>query len=113
MIKDIEKVKNIEYNLNILKVNNFLISESGNIYGHVKEFNKLKKDIKYEAHRVISKKALELCSKGKIFGSAIDVNGNIYLFEIFSDTAYRIVNVEIFKEIVEEVLNEKYIKKNS
>lgn len=112
MLKDIEKVKNIEYNLNILKVNNFLISESGNIYGHVKEFNKLKKDIKYEAHRVISKIVLELYSKGKIYGSAIDINGNTYDFEIFNDITYRIIRIEKFNNDIEEVLNEKYTKEN-
>lgn len=113
MIKDIEKLKNIEYNLNILEVNNFAISEPGNPYGHVREFKRLKNDIKYEAHRVISKRALELFSIGKIYGSTIDINGNIYLFEIFSDTTYRIVNIEKNKENIEEVANEKYIKKNS
>ena len=113
MQKDIEKRKVKEYNLSIQYVNNYMVCERDYTYGHVKEFIRLRKNIKKEAHRVISNKVLLLNSYKKSFGSEIDINGNTYDFEIFSDGDYRVVNVEKYKDEIEEVSNEKYTKTNS
>ena len=113
MLKSIAKRIEHNYNKIIQLVNNFTISESDYIYGHVKEFIRLSKKLKKEAHRVISRKALLLCSKNKIYGSELDINGNRYDFEVFSDGNYRVIEVNKYKDISEEVSNEKYFKKNS
>ena len=90
-----------------------MISESANPYGHVKKFNRLSKDIRMAAHRVISKVALELYGESKIYGSAIDVNGNLYDFEIFSDMTYRVIDVKKYKDNIKEVAHETNPNTNS
>ena len=112
MLKIIEKIFNRDYNINTHNVNNGEICEPGNPYGHVLEFNKLSNEIKKDAHRVISNKALRLYSMNKIFGSATDINGNRYDFDIFQDAMYRITGVEKCKNNIEEVLDEKYFEKD-
>lgn len=62
---------------------------------------------------MISTKALKLYSNNKIYGSAIDINGNRYDFDIFEDGSYRIIEVQKYKEISEEVANETNFNKNS
>jgi len=42
-----------------------------------------------------------------------DINGNTYIFDIFNEGNYRVSEAIIFKEYIEEVINERYIKKNS
>ena len=111
MLKDIEKVKNIEYNLNILKVNNFAIAEPGNIYGHSSSFMKLKSEIRSDAHRVISPLALRLVGIEDTY-SVTDINGNTYKFDIFEDGNYRVFDIEKFKDIIKEDLNERTYKEN-
>ena len=113
MQKDIENKQLYNYNKSIQYVNDFCVSEKDYTYGHIKEFIRLRKEIKKEAHRVISSKVLLLNSYGKIFGSEIDINGNTYDFEIFEDSDYRIVNVEKYKDINKEVMHERNINKNS
>ncbi len=107
MLKSIEKENNNKYNYVIQNVNNFEICEPGNPYGHVRKFMRLKKEKKYEAHRVISPVALKLSGIEEVY-SARDINGNRYDFEIFSDSTYRVIDVAIYKEIIEEVLDERY-----
>ena len=97
------------YNEIILNVNEYMICEPDNIYGHCVEFDKLPFDIKKDAHRVISSKALKLYSNSKLYGSVIDVNANTYIFEIFYDATYRIINVEKYNQNIEEVINETNI----
>ena len=101
-----------DYNNIILNVNNFIISDKDNPYGHIKEFNKLNKNVRMDAHRVISFVAIKMANIENLY-SVTDINGNTYDIEIFGDTTYRVVNIEIFNNNVEEVLNEKYIKTNS
>ena len=112
MLKDIVKKVITDYNKVIQLVNNFSISESSNIYGHTKEFMKLKKVTRYEAHRVISPIALRLAGIEDAY-SVTDINGNTYKFDIFEDGNYRVFELEIFSNIIEEVADEKYFKKNS
>lgn len=73
---------------------------------------RLNKQAKYDAHRVISNVAIKLAYENKIYGSATDINGNTYIFEIFGDLTYRIINIEVFNKNVEEVINEKYSERN-
>lgn len=113
MLKCIENLEMINYNIVILDVNNFEVSESDNPYGHVREFNRLDKDTKKNAYRVISMIALELYGKGKIYGSAIDVSANTYDFEIFSDATYRVIEVKKYNENVREAMYGRNIEKDS
>lgn len=111
IINYIFKTKDLSYNY--FKDNSYQIYESGNPYGHVKEFIRLNKKIRYDAHRVISKKALILNLYNIEIGSATDINGNIYYFDVFEDGYYRIFRINNYKENIMEVANEKYIKTNS
>ena len=107
-----------EYNFNdIILLKNNIISEPSvkytiNKYGHVREFDKLLKNQKQEAYRVISPLAIKFAGIEESY-SAIDINGNTYDFEIFQDGNYRIIRIELFKENNKEVLDERYSKKNS
>ena len=113
MIKTIaERIIN-NYNKVIQYVNFYNIKEDDNFYGHVKEFIKLPRSVKADAHRVISTKALILYSNSIFQGSTVDINGNIYDFEIFSDGNYRISEVKKHKKISKEVANEKYFETDS
>lgn len=111
MLKDIVKKVITDYNEIIQLVNNFFISESSNIYGHTKEFMKLKKVTRYEAHRVISPIALRLVGIEDAY-SVTDINGNTYKFDIFEDGNYRVFELEKFKDIIKEDLNERTYKEN-
>ena len=105
----LEKTKVTYYNECILDVNNYVIAEPGNPYGHIEEFIELRDDVKKAAHRVISSKALLLNSYGIDFGTAIDINGNKYYFDVFQDGCYRVSSVIKMKDsIAEEVAYEKY-----
>lgn len=106
MLKDIVKKIITDYNEIIQLVNNFSISESSNIYGHTKEFMKLKKVTRYEAHRVISPIALRLAGIEDAY-SVTDINGNTYKFDIFEDGNYRVIEVERFSNIIKEDLDER------
>lgn len=112
MLKSIEKINIKDYNDVILNVNNSCVSESGNPYDHVKDFSKLEKHIKIEAHRVISPLAVRLVGIEDVY-SVTDINGNTYKFDIFEDGNYRISEVRKFKNIFKEDLDEKYSKKNN
>ena len=112
-LKSIFKNKLKDYNDIKSKVNLYEISELNNPYGHSKEFTRLNKKIRYDAHRVISKKALILNSYNIAIGAATDINGNIYYFDVFEDGYYRIFRIDNYKEANKEVINEKYIKTNS
>ena len=112
MLNTIEKDTIKNYNNIIQIVNNFLIAESSNIYGHCKEFIRLPKNIKHDAHRVISQLAVLLYSKEDIY-SVNDINGITYKFDIFEDGNYRVIEVRKFKDKVKEDINEKYSKKNN
>jgi len=98
MKKGIPKKEDESYTYNKL-VNLYLISEKDNPYGHVKEFMNLSKNKRYEAHRVISSKALDLYSKNICLGAIVDINGNIYYFEIFEGANYRVINVDKYIDI--------------
>ena len=111
MLKYIVKRIIKDYNNIILDVNKDIIQESSNPYGHVKEFNKLKKSIKYEAHRVISPLAVRLADIEDTY-SVTDINGNTYIFDIFEDGYYRISEVRKLKDESKEVVDEKYFKAN-
>ena len=113
MLKSIEKESNNIYNYVIQNVNNFGICEPGNPYGHVREFMRLKKEMKYEAHRVISPIATILAIKEKDYGVVTDINGNTYYFDVFEDGYYRVAKVAKYNHLTKEVTNEKYIKTNS
>ena len=104
MKNTLEKIKNKEYNLDI--VNIYGICENNNPYGHIEEFMKLSTKEKCEAHRVISSQAILSYSEGLIYDVVIDVNGNLYYFEIFSDSSYRVTDVKKSKESIKEVANE-------
>lgn len=112
MLKYIVKRIIKDYNNIILDVNKNIIQESSNPYGHVKEFNKLKKSIKYEAHRVISPLAVRLADIEDTY-SVTDINGNTYIFDIFEDGYYRVSEVIKFKNYIKEVAYERYFRKNS
>ena len=113
MQKNIEKSKVKEYNLSIQLVNNYMVCERDYTYGHIKEFIRLRKGVKKEAHRVISTKALLLFSYNINLGAVYDISGNLYYFEVFSDGNYRVCEVQKYKDISREVIYEEYIKKNS
>ena len=113
MLKDIAKRKVKDYNEVIQYVNNFYISEKDYLYGHNKKFIRLRKEIKKEAHRVISFEALQAYSDKMEVSSAIDINGNIYYFDVFSDGYYRVSDMEKYKDLNMEVIDEEYIKRNS
>lgn len=112
MLKVLEKINIKNYNKSILSANNLYIFEKDNPYGHIREFNKLSKDIKIEAHRVISPLAVRLVGIEDIY-SVTDINGNTYKFDIFEDGNYRISEVRKFKNIFKEDIDEKYSKKNN
>lgn len=111
MQKVLEKTPSIEYNLDRNNVNIYEIRERdySNPYGHIKEFMKLDYKTRFNAHRVVSNKVVLAYSDGLIYDVAIDVNGNLYYFEIFSDSSYRITNIEKSKENIKEVANETNI----
>lgn len=113
MQKDIENKQLYNYNKSIQYVNDFCVSEKDYTYGHIKEFIRLRKEIKKEAHRVISSKALLLCSYNINFGTVYDINGNVYYFEVFSDGNYRISGLKKYKNVFKEVIYEEYFKENS
>lgn len=113
MLKSIEKEIKSLYNYVIQNVNNYEICEPGNPYGHIKEFMKLKKDKKYEAHRVMSLVATILAAKEKDYGVVTDINGNTYYFDVFEDGYYRVAKIAKYNHLTKEVTNEKYIKTNS
>lgn len=109
--KLVQKIIN-DYNKDIQYVNLYDGAESDNLYGHVRKFMILPKNIKRDAHRVISPFELKLAGIEEVY-SVRDINGNLYDFEIFSDGNYRIYEVEKFKDIDKEVADEKYFKANS
>ena len=113
MFKYIYKMLIKCYNTNENVDVNYEVCEYGNPYGHIKEFNKLNDNVKKDAHRVISTKALKLYSKNKIYGSVVDINGNTYDFDIFTDGSYRVTGVEKIKNNIEVIADGKYFKKNS
>ena len=110
LLKDIFKKKPKDYNDIENLVNIYEICEPGNPYGHVKEFTKLNKQAKHDAHRVLSKESLLLCMNGFIFGTATDISGNTYYFDVFEDGIYRVSKIEKYNDAVMEVLNERNIK---
>ena len=112
MKNTLEKLKNKEYNLGIVNIYEIRERDYGNPYGHIKEFIKLSAKEKYEAHRVISPIAIELAGIEDIY-SINDINGNTYIFDIFEDGDYRVIDMFIEKKRIKEVSNEKYFKKNS
>ena len=112
MLKSIEKENNNKYNYVIQNVNSFEIYEPCNPYGHVKEFMKLNKETKYEAHRVISPLAIKLFGIEEVY-SVVDINGNAYKFDIFEDGDYRVSEVRKFKNVFKEATNDKYSKKDN
>ena len=105
LINYIFKTEDLDYNE--FKENSYQVCESDNPYGHVKEFIRLNKNRKYEAHRVISPLALRLDGIEDIY-SVNDINGNTYKFDIFEDGNYRVIEVIELKENIEEVTNDKY-----
>ena len=107
MLKSVEKGKDREYNYVIQNVN-FMVCESNNPYGHVDNFTKLDWGQKSDAHRVISPLALTLSGIETTY-SVKDINGNTYIFDIFSDGYYRVISVEKFKNNIEEVVDERNI----
>lgn len=112
MLKSIEDLKIFDYNSIILDVNNFCVAENDNPYGHVREFNRLDKNTKIDAHRVISPFAIRLANIEDTY-SATDINGNTYMFDIFEDGNYRISEVVGLKTDYKEDLDEKYNKKDN
>ena len=103
-----ELVNNIKKSYNcVIQYVNFEISELSNLYGHSNNFMKLKKETRYEAHRVISPLALRLAGIEDIY-SVNDINGNTYKFDIFEDGNYRVIEVIELKGNIEEVTNDKY-----
>ena len=106
----LSKIEDLDYNE--FKENSYQICESGNPYGHVKEFTKLSKKTRHDAHRVISPLAVRLAGIEEMY-TVSDINGNTYIFDIFNEGNYRVNEAIIFKEYIEEVINERYIKKNS
>lgn len=113
MLNDIEISNENAYNKSIQIVNIYNIAEKDYLYGHDKKFIRLRKEIKKEAHRVISNKALLLCSYSIKFGTAYDINGNLYYFDVFNDGGYRVDEVQKYKDISKEVIYEEYTEKNS
>lgn len=96
----------MEYN-NINKTHDVRFATiKNNPYKHINDFVKLSQKIQSDAHNAISPIAAELSSKGTLYGSSIDANGNTYDFEIFNDTTYRIISVELLNKNVEEAVNE-------
>ena len=108
LIKSVLKIINKDYNY--INEDNFIIAESGNPYGHVKEFNRLDNSTKRDAHRVISNKALSLFINNISFGAATDINGNIYYFDVFEDGYYRVVKVNRYNNDIKEVTNERTLE---
>lgn len=84
--KLVQKIIN-DYNKVIQYVNLYDVTESDNLYGHVRKFMILPKNIKRDAHRVIFPLALKLTGIEEVY-SVRDMNGNLYDFEIFSDGNY-------------------------
>ena len=106
----IEKYKETNYNKSIQAVNNYIVSEKDYLYGHDKRFIRLRKDIKKEAHKVISYEALRAYSDKMEVSSAVDINGNIYYFDVFEDGYYRVSGIEKYKDLSMEVANERNFK---
>ena len=100
----------------IILMNNFISEPSVkytiNKYGHIKEFIKLSQKQKEEAYRVISPLAMKFAGIEESY-SAIDINGNVYDFEIFLDANFRIINVEKYSDNSKEVSYETKISRNS
>lgn len=105
-----------EYNDIILLKDNIInepsIKYKANKYGHVREFDKLLKNQKQEAYRVISPLAIKFAGIEESY-SAIDINGNVYDFEIFLDGNFRITNIEKYSDNSKEVSYETKINRNS
>ena len=105
-----------EYNDIILLKDNIInepsIKYRVNKYGHINEFDKLLKIQKQEAYRVISPLAIKFAGIEESY-SAIDINGNIYDFEIFLDGNFRITNIEKYTDNSKEVSYETKINRNS
>lgn len=110
LINCIFKSENLDYNE--FKENSYQVCETGNPYGHVKEFIRLNKRIRHDAHRVISPLAVRLSGIEEIY-TASDINGNTYKFDIFEEGNYRINQVIKLKNYVREVMHETNINKNS
>lgn len=109
---NIENYCNLNYNKSIQIVNRFLISEKDYLYGHDKRFIRLRKDIKKEAHRVISPLALKYFGLEEVY-SATDINGNTYRFDIFEDGNYRVSDIVKLKDYIKEVTYEDKIETDS
>lgn len=105
-LKSIFKNISKDYNDIENKVNIYEICEPGNPYGHVKEFTRLSKKVRYDAHRVISPIAAKLANI-EIAYSATDINGNTYKFDIFDGGDYRISAVIGLKKYIKEVAHER------
>lgn len=105
-LKSIFKNISKDYNDIENKVNIYEICEPGNPYGHVKEFTRLSKKVRYDAHRVISPIAAKLANIEMAY-SATDINGNTYKFDIFDGGDYRISAVIGLKKYIKEVAHER------
>lgn len=105
-----------EYNDIILLKDNIInepsIKYRVNKYGHAKEFIKLSNEQKEEMHMVVSPLACKLIGIEESY-SAIDINGNVYDFEIFLDGNFRITNIEKYSDNSKEVSYETKINRNS
>ena len=104
--------KNEPKSYNDIKDKYYIIDEKGNMYGHIREFIRLSKNIKFDAHRVISIVAVKFAGIEDAY-SVTDINGNTYDFEIFEEGNYRVTRIEKFKDISKEVINEEYFKTNN
>ena len=106
----------VKYKIDILLKNNVVLEPSIkytiNKYGHISDFLKLSIKQKEEAYRVISSLAIKLAGIEESY-SATDINGNTYDFEIFQDGNFRVTRIERFNKDKEEVLDERYSKKNN
>ena len=110
LINCIFKIEDLDYNG--FKENSYQVCEPSNPYGHVKEFTRLSKKTKYDAHRVISPLAVRLAGTEEIY-TVSDINGNTYKFDIFEEGNYRVNEVIKLKNYVREVMHETSINKNS
>jgi len=111
--KRFEKAYNMSYNTKNKKASSRYATVDNNPYGHVEDFVMMSQKQQAEAHRVISPKASELATLGEEYGSATDINGNTYYFDVLEDGNYRVDRVSKHRDIVEEVANETDTNRDS